>query len=88
MRNFLRSNGELFQRLESVEKRQIAYEIKTDYKFDPQQSKNLNAILRNVGCMRGYADKIIASAAKIDHKSLERIKAFGADSPHPPRRKI
>ena len=34
MRNFLRSNGELFQRLESVEKRQIAYEIKTDYKFE------------------------------------------------------
>ena len=34
MRKFLRSNSELFQRLESVEKRQIAYEIKTDDKFE------------------------------------------------------
>lgn len=34
MRNFLRANGELFQRLESVEKRQIAYEVKADDKFE------------------------------------------------------
>ena len=34
MRNFLRSNGKLFQRLESVEKRQISHETKTDGKFE------------------------------------------------------
>ena len=34
LRKFLSSNGELFQRIESVEKRQIAYEIKTDDKFE------------------------------------------------------
>jgi len=40
MRKFIVSNGELFQRLEFVEKRQITHEIKTDEKFE----KIFNAI--------------------------------------------
>ncbi len=34
MRRFLSSNGELFQRLDLIEKRQLAFEMKTDDKFD------------------------------------------------------
>lgn len=34
MRNFLSSNADIFKRLDLVEKRQIAYEIKTDEKFE------------------------------------------------------
>jgi hypothetical protein len=34
MRKFLASNGELFQRLELIEKRQITYELKIDNKFE------------------------------------------------------
>jgi len=40
MRKFLLKNGELFQRLHLVEKRQISYEIKSDNKFE----KILNAL--------------------------------------------
>ena len=34
MRKFLSSNGELFQRLDLIEKRQISFEMKTDDKID------------------------------------------------------
>ena len=34
MRRFLSSNGELFQRLDLIEKRQLAFEMKTDDKFE------------------------------------------------------
>lgn len=34
MRRFLSSNGELFQRLDLIEKRQLAFEMKADDKFD------------------------------------------------------
>ena len=34
MRNFISSNNELFKKIETIEKRQIGYEIKSDEKFD------------------------------------------------------
>ena len=34
MRKFLTLNGELFQRLENIEKKQLSYELKTDEKFE------------------------------------------------------
>lgn len=34
MRNFLQNNASLFTRMETIEKRQVSYEIKTDSKID------------------------------------------------------
>jgi phage regulator Rha-like protein len=46
MRRFLAANGGLLQRMDSLEKRQISHEIKTDERFDKVfdalESKNLN----------------------------------------------
>jgi len=75
MRKFLASNGELFQRLELIEKRQITYELKTDDKFekifDALEDKNLTpkqGIFFNGQIFDAYA--FISSLIKEADKSI------------------
>lgn len=80
MREFLSHNGDVFKRLELVEKRQVSYETKTDEKFEklldaledktikPKQGiYHLGASLKDLG-------KKWFAFSKMDIKSFDVLK--------------